>query len=33
MKETQWSRIQGQNSVNKELKEIVGNGKPTGAVF
>ena len=27
------SRIRGQNSVNKELKEIVRNGKPTGSVL
>ena len=27
-----WSRIRGQNSVNKELLEIVGNGKPTEGV-
>ena len=32
MKETPWSRIQGQNSVYKEFLEIVGNGKPTGSV-
>ena len=30
MKETPWSRIQGQSSVYKEFLEIVGNGKPTG---
>ena len=30
MKETPWSRIRGQNIVNKEFLEIVGNGKPTG---
>ena len=29
---TPWSRIKGQNSVNKEVWEIVGNGKPTGSV-
>ena len=28
-----WSIIRGQNSVNKELQEIVGNGKPTGSVL
>ena len=28
MKETPWSRIQGQNSVYKEFLEIVGNGSP-----
>ena len=33
MKETPWSRIRGQNSVNKEVLEIVGNGKPTGSVL
>ena len=33
MKETPWSRIQGQNSVYKQLLEIVGNGKPTGSVL
>ena len=33
MKETPWSRIQGQNSVYKEFLEIVGNGKPTGSVL
>ena len=37
MIETPWSRIRGQNSVNKGLLEIVGNGngfslKPTGRV-
>ena len=32
MKETPWSRIQGQNSVYKEFLEIVGSGKPTGSV-
>ena len=32
MRETPWSRIRGQNSVNKELWEIVGSGKPTGSV-
>ena len=30
MKETPWSRIQGQNSVYKEFLEIVGNGKANG---
>ena len=29
MRQTPWSRIRGQNSVNKELYEIVGSGKPT----
>ena len=33
MKETLWSRIQGQNSVYKEFLEIVGNGSPTGSVL
>ena len=33
MKETPWSRIRGQNSVDKELYEIVGDGKPTGSVL
>ena len=33
MKETPWSRIQGQNSVDKEFLEIVGNGNPTGSVL
>ena len=33
MKETPWSKIQGQNSVDKEFLEIVGNGKPTGSVI
>ena len=33
MKETPWSRIRGQNSVDKEVKEIVGNGNPTGSVL
>ena len=32
MRETQRSRIRGQNSVNKELHKIIGNGKPTGSV-
>ena len=32
MKETPWSRIRGQNSVDKEFLEIVGTGKPTGSV-
>ena len=27
-----WSRIKGQNSVDKEFLDIVGNGKPTGSV-
>ena len=33
MRQTPWSRIKGQNSVNKELHEIVGSGKPTGSVL
>ena len=33
MRRTPWSRIKGPNSVNKELKEIVGSGKPTGSVL
>ena len=33
MKETPWSRIRGQNSVNKEFLEIVCSGKPTGSVL
>ena len=28
-----WSRIRGQNIVNKDFLEIVGNGKPTGSVL
>ena len=32
LRRTPWSRIRGQNSVNKEFLEIVGNGKPTGNV-
>ena len=32
-RETPWSRIKGQNSVDKEVLEIVGNGKPTGSVL
>ena len=30
MKETPWSRIREQNSVNKEFLEIVGNGNANG---
>ena len=30
MKGTPYSRISGQNSVKKELQEIVGNGKANG---
>ena len=33
MKETPWLRIRGQNSVDKELLEIVGSEKPTGSVL
>ena len=33
MRETPWSRIKGQNSVDKEFLEIVGSGKPTGSVL
>ena len=33
IKETPWSRIRRQNSVDKEFLEIVGNGKPTGSVL
>ena len=33
MKETPWSRIRGQNSVDKEFLEIVGKVKPTGSVL
>ena len=32
LKETLWSRIRGQNSVDQEFSEIVGNVKPTGSV-
>ena len=32
MEGTPWSRIRGRNSVNKDVKEIVGNGKLTGSV-
>ena len=32
MKGTPWSRNRGQNSVDKEFSEIVGNGSPTGSV-
>ena len=30
MKQAPWSRIRGQNSVDKEFLEIVGNGKANG---
>ena len=33
LKGTPWSRNREQNIVNKELKEIVGIGKPTGSVL
>ena len=33
MKETPWSRIRGQNSVDKEFLDIDGNGKPMGSVL
>ena len=33
MKETPWSRIRGQNSVNNELQETAGSGKATGSVL
>ena len=33
MRETPWSRIKGQNSVNKEVLEIAGNGKPMGSAL
>ena len=33
MKETPWSRIRGQNSVDKESLEIVSHGNPTGSVL
>ena len=33
LRRTPWSRIKGQNSVDKEFLEIVGNGKPTGSVW
>ena len=33
MRRTPWSRIREQNSVNKELQEIVGNGSPTGSAL
>ena len=32
MRQTPWSRIREQNSVDKEFLEIVGNGKPKGSV-
>ena len=33
MKETPWSRIKRQNSVDKEFLEIVGNWSPTGSAL
>ena len=33
MNGTPWSRIRGQNSVDKGHREIVGNGSPTGSVL
>ena len=33
MRQAPWSRIRGQNSVDKEFLEIVGNGKPTGSAL
>ena len=33
MKETPWSRIRWQNSVDKEFLEIAGNGSSTGSVL
>ena len=33
MKETPWSRIRGQNSVDREFQETVGSGKPTGSLL
>ena len=33
LKQAPWPRIRGQNSVNKEVQEIVGNVKPTGSVL
>ena len=33
LRQTPWSRIRGQNSVNKKLLENVGSGKPTGSVL
>ena len=33
MKEAPWSRIRRQNTTNKELHEIAGNGQPTGSVL
>ena len=33
LKQAPWSRIRGQNSVDKEFLENVGNGKPTGSAL
>ena len=33
MRQTPWSKIRRRNSVNKEVWEIVGSGKPTGSVL
>ena len=33
MRQAPWSRNRGHNSVNKEVLEIVGNGKLTGSVL
>ena len=33
MKQAPWSRIREQNSVNKEVWEIVGSGKPAGSAL
>ena len=33
MKETPWSRIRRQNSVDREFLETVGSGKQTGSVL
>ena len=33
MNEAPWSRIRRQNTTNKELQEIAGNGQPTGSVL
>ena len=33
LRRTPWSRIKGQNSVDKEFLEIVGNGSSTGSVL
>ena len=33
LKRTPWSRVRGQNSVDEEFLETVGNGKPTGSAL